>query len=131
VNRLALLLGVLVVASCGGSTGSTSGAVSGAMCKHPASLDDAGAGACGLGGALVDCESPSGIGCSCLSDTATCDGCGPNEGFTCTNKCHANEYALSCGSIGPPTGPTQDPPVECRTVEATPAGIAFYCCPCL
>lgn len=64
----------LTGASCGGSTGLTSSAVSGATCKHAASLDDAGVGACGLGQALVDCENAStGIGCSCVSDTATRD----------------------------------------------------------
>ena len=129
MNRLAMSLILLVLAGCGGSgAGSTSSAVSGPSCKHPASLDDAGVGACGIGHAVVDCTDQSGAGCGCISDTLSCDGCG---GLTCKNKCKVNEYALSCGSIGPPTGPTADPPAECRGVEATPAGITFYCCPCL
>ena len=131
MNRLAVSLVLLIVAGCGGSAGSTSSAVSGSMCKRSPSLGDAGAGA-GPGPILLDCENAStGIGCSCLSNTTSCEGCGPNEGFTCTNECHANEYALSLGSIGPSTTPTPEPPAECRLAEATPAGTAFYCCPCL
>jgi hypothetical protein len=46
----------------------------------------------------------------------------------CEDECHADEYAVACGGVGP--GPIPDPPGGCRTVAANPAGYMFYCCPC-
>jgi len=122
MNRVALLLACLVAVSCGGSTTlATDGAT---MCRHPASLDDAGVGACAIKRAALFCESPTQGGCDCVTDDATC-GCG----IPCENKCRANEYAASCG--GPPvSGTYADPPPGCRSVGAFPSGGSFYCCPC-
>ena len=123
-----LLLGCLLVASCGGGSIGVTGGVS--MCGHPSYLDDAGVGTggCVVKRAALFCESPTQGGCDCVTDDATC-GCN----IPCENKCHAKEYAASCG--GPPAPPPRsvtyaDPPPECRSVGAFPSGGSFYCCPC-
>ena len=126
---------VIAVAGCGGSGalegGQDAASLSANQCRRDPSVVDGGPGACGSARAVVDCEFPNGAGCDCLTDNATCDGCG--AGATCTNKCKANEYAASCGSVGPgdPSITYADPPAGCRLGLATPAGVAFYCCPCL
>src|SRR5450432_4326419 len=99
MTRSVLLFACLVIASCGG--GSNGAATSGGLCPHPASLDDAGAGACTLGRAALFCESATQGGCGCVTNDQSC-GCA----IPCQNKCHANEYALSCG--GPPSPPDRD-----------------------
>jgi hypothetical protein len=129
-------------AGSGGATGTGAGDASDAsglqVCQWPAALDpsDASAsGACRAARALVKCSDVTGGGRICLSDDpATCpDAPSPPETTTCQSQCAANEYAASCGSIGPSTRPRSesDPPVGCHMAMATPGGIAFYCCPCL
>jgi hypothetical protein len=103
-------------------------------CTWPASVDsrDAGAGACRAARTLLSCSAPNGAGEECTSDDPTqCSGDNgmPGVTFTCHDVCGAHEYGAACGSIGP--GPTSDPPAGCRAAEATPAGVVFYCCPCL
>jgi hypothetical protein len=122
-------------------------------CHWPASLDDAGPGACGVGRAYVKCTYPSGVSCEagggasspggltmlCLSDDPTsCAGCVSIAGAaTCTDMCAPDEYAVSCG--GPPQFSNdggsgdfayQEPPANCVGVGGTPAGNAYFCCPC-
>jgi hypothetical protein len=129
-----LLLTVLVaIAGCGGGSplvGQTDATSSAGQCGHAAGLGDGKPGACGVGRALLDCEFPNGAGCGCVTNNATCDGC---AGSTCTDTCDANEYAVSCGGIGPgdPSITYADPPAACRFASANPGGIAYYCCPCL
>jgi hypothetical protein len=118
-----LLLFALIAGGCGGSSGS---AISGPMCKRAASVGDGGASGCLAANALVECSNGS-IDETCLSDTVSCGGSDPGS---CKNTCHGNEYALSCGGIGPQAMPA-NPPAECRAGLATPAGIVFFCCPCL
>ncbi|MEO8901941.1 MAG: hypothetical protein ABI627_10475 [Polyangiaceae bacterium] len=118
-----------------GSAGKPGAAsASSSECTWPASLNDAGLGACGVGRAYVNCTGPSG-GCLCLSDDpTTCAACaeqfqGP---LTCVSECAANEYAVSCG--GPPQPGSgfvyQDVPAACHSVAATPGGSQYACCPC-
>lgn len=122
-------------------------------CKWPASLNDAGPGACRVGRAYVECKYPSGVSCDgglgasspggltmlCISDDPTsCQGCDSISGpATCTNMCAPNEYAVSCG--GPPlfsgdggfdNFAYQQPPANCVGVAGTPAGNEYSCCPC-
>ncbi len=110
------------------------GAGAAATCAWPASLDsrDAGAGACQPAHALLSCTGGN-LTELCLSDDPTqCpgDNAVPNVTFNdCHDLCGSQEYAVVCGSVGP--GPISDPPAGCHGAEATPAGIVFYCCPCL
>ncbi len=121
-------------------------------CQWPASLNDAGPGACSVGRAYVRCTYPSGVSCEggpgasspdgltmgCISEDLTnCSGCGSTSGAaTCTDMCAPNEYALSCG--GPPRltadggfdSTYQQPPANCVGKGGTPAGNGYYCCPC-
>jgi hypothetical protein len=145
------VLACLVLTACGGATApsqknsassdaltssdsSTAAAETGAAeCTRATELDDAGAGACSVALAYVECTYPSGAGCGCLSDDPTaCPGCGPSEGATCKNHCNANEYAVACG--GPPSPNSnvvyQDAPDACVGASYTPAGVVFACCPC-
>jgi hypothetical protein len=122
---------VTLVAGCGGRQsldegGDGASAVTSGQCGHDPTVGTGQPGSCGAARAALDCEFPNGAGCVCVSDGTTCEGCAA----TCTNKCDANEYAASCGGIGP-SGPSADPPAACRLVLPTPGGIAFYCCPCL
>jgi hypothetical protein len=122
------------------------------QCRWPASLDDAGPGACLVGRAYVQCSYPSGVTCDggegafspegitqlCISnDPASCSGCNSTEGAaTCKSVCAPNEYAMSCG--GPPRGSPdgnssfeyQEAPDGCVGVGFTPGGNGYYCCPC-
>jgi hypothetical protein len=98
------------------------------QCGHDPAVGTGQPGACGVGGRLLDCEFPNGAGCSCMTTGTSCDGCG--AGATCTDQCKASEYAVACGGIGP-NAASADPPAACRLALATPAGVAFYCCPCL
>jgi hypothetical protein len=122
-------------AGCGGGGplggGQTDAAVGADLCRHDSRVGTGAPGACGAARAYIDCESPNGAGCGCMTDNTSCSGCG--AGATCTDKCSANEYAVSCGSVGPgnPSITYADPPAACRLVLASPAGVAFYCCPCL
>jgi hypothetical protein len=105
-------------------------------CQWPASLNDAGPGACTVGRAYVVCSYPSGGGELCISDDPT--SCPGFSSTACTNKCAPNEYAVSCG--GPPPGPTadggapaftyQEAPAGCVSVGFTPGGNEYSCCPC-
>jgi hypothetical protein len=123
-------------------------------CHWPASLDDAGPGACTVGRAYVECVYPSGVSCEagggafspggltmgCISDDPTsCTGCASTAGAaTCTDKCGPNEYAVSCG--GPPHPPSgdggsddfvyQQAPSNCVDIGGTPGGNVYSCCPC-
>jgi len=121
---------------CGGTSSgdATSGSSlfatkAGVRCGHAAGVDDGGVGACAVGRAGLFCGSPNGAGCFCVTDDATCGGCG---GAACTNKCTGDEYAVSCG--GPPHADSSfqyaGPPAGCRTTLVTPAGSQFFCCPC-
>jgi len=122
------------------------------QCPWPASLNDAGPGACTVGRAFVECSYPSGVVCDgglgasggsgitmlCISDDPTsCSGCASTAGAaTCKNRCAANEYAVSCGGppIPSPDGSFSDdyqaPPHGCVGAGVTPGGSAFSCCPC-
>ena len=130
IGSVAVVLALL--ASCGGGSplpeGQMDASTSGVQCRHAAGVGDGTPGACGAARALIDCEYPNGSGCGCMTDGTSCPGCG--AGATCTDQCGANEYVVSCGGIGP-TAPSANPPAPCRFASAIPAGIAYYCCPCL
>src|SRR3984957_216292 len=132
-----------------GQIGATS-----STCHWPASLDDAGPGACSVGRAYVECIYPSGVSCEggpaafspggvtmgCISgDPTSCTGCASTAGAaTCTDKCAPNEYAVSCGRPPPPPSDDggaddfvyQQAPSNCVDVAATPGGNVYSCCPC-
>jgi hypothetical protein len=127
---------LLGAVGCGGGApvgagDAASATTTGNQCGRAAGIGASTPGACGGARAAIDCEFPNGAGCDCITDNASCEGC--STGATCTNKCAANEYAVSCGAIGPgdPSITYADAPAGCRLAIATPAGIAFYCCPCL
>jgi hypothetical protein len=124
-------LAVALLSGCHGGSSSTDGALT--LCPHPASLDDGGPGACTIGRASLTCTLPSGVGCGCVSDGTSCDDCGPGSGATCQNQCNDNEYAAACGGPPRPDASTSyaSPPPGCRSIAPTPAGVVFYCCPCL
>ena len=147
MSRTQTLVAVVVaVAGCGGGSPLDAGAKDATMsdgdaadttaaagqCRHDPSLVDGGPGSCGFARAYIDCEYPNGSGCACMTDDTTCSGCG-GAGATCTDKCSATEYAVSCGSIGPgnPSITYADPPAGCRSLPPNPGGISMYCCPCL
>jgi len=114
----------------GAGNGGASGAGDGlSACKWPSSLDAAGGapagGQCQAKRALVQC-SFQGLSVECLSDDPT--KCPNVTSGTCVDQCASDEYAVSCGQVGP--GPIGTPPAGCRNLLATPAGIVFYCCPC-
>jgi len=134
----ALSVFVLIMIGLGGCSSAPLGTSGGGdlaavQCRWASSLNDAGPGACHASRAQVWCTDPAGDGCGCSSDGAmSCDcsavaGGGP---WTCAFKCAANQYSLACGSIGPGAGAAASPPDGCTAAGATPAGIAYYCCPC-
>jgi hypothetical protein len=104
-------------------------------CTWPASLDapDAGGtGACHPARLFLSCDGSNGVSEGCLSDDPShCPGddATPGVTYSCHDTCAPNEYAVSCGSIG--GGSSVDPPAGCHSALATPAGIVFFCCPCL
>ena len=68
---------------------------------------------------------------TCISEDPT--SCPSSEGepdapFTCTDKCAAGEYAVSCGGIGESDAAAQ--PTGCRDMGTTPGGATYYCCQC-
>lgn len=103
----------------------------GSSCERPPSMQDAGANvvACIVARASLVCPF-SGGSCGCLSeDPTSCPSCGSSS--TCSNRCEAHEYAMSCG--GPPRDGSSyaEAPASCRSVAGFPSGSATYCCPCL
>jgi hypothetical protein len=98
-------------------------------CSWSSSLNDAAPGACTAARALVTCTEANGEGSFCLSnDALTCSGTG--AGATCQDKCAPNQYAVSCGQVGPSDSGDATPPANCSPGLFTPGGVAFYCCPC-
>ncbi len=75
---------------------------------------------------------PSLMRCDWLGGgTAVCLGeCTRAEATNCSNDCRPDEYAASCGVIGPGMPPAADPPPGCRNAQFNPVGNAFCCCPC-
>ena len=105
-------------------------------CPMLASLTstDAAAVSWGAGRMWLECKYTDGTTEDCLSNDAT--GCpGPvmigADLVGCSNLCAANEYGLSYGGVGPLAPlPSIDLPAGCGSGLYTPAGVAFYCCPC-
>jgi hypothetical protein len=127
---------LLFLAACSGSKpatvaltdGGADADVAAGQCRRAFSLGDGGPGACHVGKRNLQCISGE-ITCACVADGDGCDGC---PGATCHDVCNANEYAAACGGPPVPDASFQytNPPEVCRTVGVTPAGSAFYCCPC-
>ena len=91
----------------------------------------------GSGRMLLNCTYTGGSTEGCLSNDVT--GCpGPPLMTTtdgdlvgCSDLCAADEYGLSYGGVGPLAAPPSiDLPTGCGSGRYTPAGVAFYCCPC-
>lgn len=94
------------------------------QCRWPAAVeanDAATNDQCRAGRFLVSCDLGNGTFSGGLRDDLS----------GCVNQCADNEYGLACGSIGPSASPTPEPPEGCHSASNTPAGIAYYCCPCL
>jgi hypothetical protein len=139
-GRIAAVALFFVFAACGSSTPATvalteggagdahDGAAAG-HCGHAVGLDDGGPGACHVAKRSLECTQGD-ISCGCVTDGDGCDGC---PGGTCHDLCHADEYALACG--GPPNPDASfsyaSPPETCRTIDVTPGGSRYLCCPCL
>jgi hypothetical protein len=96
-----------------------------ATCDAP----DAIATGCTAARALLWCGYDGGEHQNCLSnDLRSCPT--PLLHGSCTNQCQASEYAVACG--GPGLMAEQGgPPPSCRSVDITPGGVSFYCCPCI
>jgi len=133
-KALSTLLLAIGVAACSGSNGDSTGAnLVAVKCSWPSTLNDAGPGACRASRTYVACHDSAGDGCSCATDGAqTCDCSGfLNAGpWTCDYACAANQYFVSCGSIGPGAGAPADPPAGCTSMAPNPGGVVGYCCPC-
>jgi len=150
---LPLSLTVIGASACGGrsaqpDTGSGTGAegandasgsdanATGALpvCGWPASLDpaDASGGQCVAARLYLSCTNDAGDGESCLSNDPTqCPGIDPVVGPPfggCVDLCHADEYAVGCGEVGPGSWPS--PPASCRLLPPNPGGTTAACCPC-
>jgi hypothetical protein len=84
------------------------------------------------GRALVSCAYASGATGICVSDdVTTCSSSAVGEPLSCSNLCAANQYGLSYGGVGPLAAPPSiELPAGCTAGSQTPAGVAFYCCPC-
>jgi hypothetical protein len=102
-----------------------------ANCTWPASLDDPNAarGACRAARALVSCSTPGRATETCLSDDPTRCPMGPQPASACHDSCKPDEYAVTCGAVGPSVGDAT-PPASCHDPMQTPGGPAFYCCTC-
>ncbi len=123
------MVAALFVSACASSAGGGSGGGALTACTWPSSLDATDAasdGACHAERALVKCSLPGGVTAECLSDDPT--SCPDSTGGSCADQCNKDEYAVSCGQVGP--GPIGSPPAACRSMGAIPAGIVYYCCPC-
>src|SRR5205814_8967590 len=120
-------------ARSGQALGGGSSHLTGVECRWPESLSGGGPAGCHPSGARVSCHDPAGTTCGCSSDGAeTCDCSAVVNGgpWTCDYACAPNQYSVSCGAVGPSPEPAADPPAGCTSMVATPAGVAFYCCPC-
>ena len=111
----------------GGNTPDNHDLVDGGLgCRWPASFDDA--GDCHAARASVTCfyDAATSIGgwsgCGCLSsDPTICPGCPPRG--SCHDECPSSEYAVECSFY-------HSPPSPCHFLNASPGGMAFFCCPC-
>jgi hypothetical protein len=134
---LATTLALTLPAACSGTT-VTSGALS--ACAWPASLDPPDAGSWTVGRAFLSCkDGPDFAGCV-SDDLTTCPRMNPIPGGTytnCVDQCHSDEYAVATGGppilepdggIGFPPQPVL--PAACRSVDFTPGGVTYSCCPC-
>jgi len=81
---------------------------------------------------LVKCGGTAGASGVCVGNDPG-SGCGSALGDSvgCSNLCAANQYGLAYGGVGPLAPPPSiDLPAGCGSALYTPAGVAFYCCPC-
>ena len=106
------------------------------VCPMLANLNstDAAAVSWGSGRMLLECKFTGGTTESCLSNDVTgCPGPVMTSGdlVGCSDLCAADEYGLSYGGVGPLAAPPSIAlPTGCGSGRYTPAGVAFYCCPC-
>ncbi|HXU80007.1 MAG TPA: hypothetical protein VN914_01330 [Polyangia bacterium] len=129
MTRPLLLLALFVVACSSSPPGPVS------ACSWPADLDpsDASAGRCTAKRHRFDCEGTGGVHELCLSNLPDrCEGSNPipDTTFTCHDQCGPQEYGVVCGRVGPSNVSSEPPSPSCRAPGSTPAGVAFYCCPC-
>jgi hypothetical protein len=124
----------VTMVSCGGvaTEGRTVGQSSWPSCRWPAALDPDASGStrdhCVATRTLLSCALSGGVTEECwTNDPTRCDG-GDIGAAECHAECAQDEYLARCGGVGP--GPIPDPPASCHFLDASPAGIAFYCCPC-
>ena len=128
-GRLGALVVVVAAMGCGSRPAGLP------ECRWDPSLDqaDAAAGSCLAGRTLLDCTLSNGTSEGCLSDDlAGCPGASSQQDavvVSCENQCAGDEYAVGCWAR-PMMAELPSPPVDCRSVAATPGGSVFYCCPC-
>jgi hypothetical protein len=130
MTRLPLLLLAVLLGACSSSAPDLAPA-----CSWPAGLDptDSGAGRCTAKRHRLECEGSDGVTATCLSDLPDrCEGMSsnPNTSVTCHDQCGPQEYGVVCGRVGPSDVSSAPPAPNCRESLITPAGVAFYCCPC-
>jgi len=135
-KTLAVMVLALALGACSSPPESTKGgpdSLAFVQCSWPSSLNDAGPGGCRAARTYVRCQDPAGDGCLCASDgTQSCDCSGVVSGgpWTCDYACAADQYTVSCGSVGPSAQPPPAPPAGCTSLLANPGGVITYCCPC-
>jgi hypothetical protein len=89
---------------------------------------NSGSGSCRSDRRLLECKTPGGGGLDCLFQScAEADGFRPDR---CHDLCEPDEFAASCGGIGPNAASNAPPNSACHDALATPGGVIFYCCPC-
>lgn len=118
------------------ASGSAAGDAVPAQCGRASGLDGPGAprDSCTSKRASLTCALPGGVTELCLSDDLTKCPADPSglgaSAVSCTNQCASNEYAVTCGGIGPNIG-NAAPPENCKSLGPTPGGPQSFCCPCL
>jgi hypothetical protein len=104
-----------------------------AQCSVPASREGANdAGTCTTGRAYLRCQLTNGDTELCLSDDLSrcpSESSGVDaQATSCTDDCNSDEYAVTCGEIGP--NGFVGAPAGCRSIGTNPGGITTACCPC-
>ena len=142
IELLALCIAVSVsgtVASCGVSAPDEAvitGTSNWPSCSWPAALDDpdkmgSSRDRCVATRTRLSCALPGGATEICATDDPLqCEHANAPPPEACHAACGRNEFAATCGGVGPSGGPGPAPPAGCRFEGLVPGGLTYYCCPC-
>jgi len=102
------------------------------QCARAEGLDgpDAPRSSCKSRRGLLLCEINADSTEVCLSDDLTHCPSDLAPVPLCVSQCEVDEYAVSCGGVGPDSGGALAPE-GCRSQGRTPAGPELFCCPCV